>query len=138
MTFLLRIPSVLDMSLLNAVFGTASQIDPRALSAEFAPILIEGEEITGAFKIVRDLFVFTQCRLILADKQGLTGKKVEYHSIPYKSISQFSVETAGRFDMDAELKIYISSNTVPLKKEFKKGTDIVQLQKLLATYILTS
>jgi hypothetical protein len=124
------------MGLVNAIFGTASQIDPNELTQEFTPILIEGEEISGAFKVVRDLFVFTQCRLILADKQGLTGKKVEYHSIPYKSISQFSVETAGHFDMDAELKIYISSNPHPIKKEFKKGTDIVQLQKLLATYIL--
>jgi len=124
------------MGLMNALFGTASQIDPNELASEFGPILIDGEEITGAFKVVRDLFVFTQCRLILADKQGITGKKVEYHSIPYKSISQFSVETAGHFDMDAELKIYISGNPLPLKKEFKKGTDIIQIQKLLATYIM--
>lgn len=124
------------MSLINAIFGTASQINPAELEVEFAPLLIDGEHITGAFKVVRDLFVFTQLRLILADKQGLTGKKVEYHSIPYKSISQFAVETAGRFDMDAELKIWISSNPVPLKKEFKKGTDILGIQKLLATHLL--
>ena len=124
------------MGIVNAIFGTASQIDPEKLTAELEPVLVSGEEITGAFKIVRDLFVFTQVRIILVDKQGITGKKVEYHSIPYKSISQFSVETAGRFDMDSELKIYISSNPTPVKKEFKKGTDIVQLQKLLATYIL--
>jgi Bacterial PH domain len=125
------------MSLLNAIFGTASQINPQELAAEFDPILIDGEQITGAFKVVRDLFVFTQCRLILADKQGMTGKKVEYHSIPYRSISQFSVETAGHFDMDCELKIWISSNPVPLKKEFKKGTDIKAIQKLLAAYVLS-
>jgi len=125
------------MSLVNAIFGTASKISPEHIQSEFSPLLVEGEEIVGAFKVVRDLFVFTQCRLILADKQGLTGSKVEYHSIPYKSISQFSVETAGLFDMDAELKIYISSNPTPLKKEFKKGTDIIQIQKLLATYVVT-
>jgi hypothetical protein len=125
------------MSLVNAIFGNASKISPEDIQNEFSPLLVEGEEIVGAFKVVRDLFVFTQCRLILADKQGLTGSKVEYHSIPYKSISQFSVETAGLFDMDAELKIYISSNPTPLKKEFKKGTDIIQLQKLLATYVVT-
>jgi len=125
------------MSLVNAMFGTASKISPEDIQSEFSPLLVEGEEIVGAFKVVRDLFVFTQCRLILADKQGLTGSKVEYHSIPYKSISQFSVETAGLFDMDAELKIYISSNPTPLKKEFKKGTDIIQIQKLLATYVVT-
>lgn len=124
------------MGLINAIFGTASQIDPQELASEFSPILADGEQITGAFKIVRDLFVFTQSRLILVDKQGITGKKVEYHSIPYKSISQFSVETAGRFDLDSELKIYISSNPTPIKKEFRKGTDIVMIQKLLATYII--
>lgn len=124
------------MSFINALLGTASQINPVELQKEFSPILIEGEQITGAFKIVRDLIVFTQCRLILADKQGLTGKKVGYHSIPYKSISQFSVETAGHFDMDSELRIWISSNPAPLKKEFKKGTDIIAIQKLLATYLL--
>ena len=125
------------MSLVNAIFGTASKISPEDIQSEFSPLLVEGEEIVGAFKVVRDLFVFTQCRLILADKQGLTGSKTEYHSIPYKSISQFSVETAGLFDMDADLKIYISSNPTPLKKEFKKGTDIIQIQKLLATYVVT-
>lgn len=124
------------MGLVNAILGTASQIDPDKLRKEFAPILVEGEEITGAFQVYRDLVVFTQCRLILADKQGVTGKKVEYHSIPYKSISQFSVETAGHFDMDAELKIYISSNPNPLKKEFRKGTDIIAIQKLLASYVI--
>lgn len=125
------------MSLFNAVFGTASQIEPEKLEKEFTPILIEGEQITGAFKVVRDLYVFTQCRLIFADKQGITGKKVEYHSIPYKAISQFSVETAGHFDADAELKIYISGNPTPIKKEFRGRTDIVQIQRMLATYVLT-
>lgn len=124
------------MSLINALFGTASQIDPNELENEFGPILVEGETIAAAFKVVRDLFVFTPLRLILADKQGITGKKVEYHSIPYKSITQFSVETAGRFDMDAELKIWVSSMALPIKKEFKKGTDILAIQKTLASYVL--
>lgn len=126
------------MSLINAIFGTASQINPQQIQTEFAPILVDGEQVTGAFKVVRDLFVFTQFRLILVDKQGLTGKKVDYHSIPYKSISQFSVETAGHFDMDSELRIWISSNPVPVKKEFKKGTDIIAIQKYLATYVLSN
>ena len=41
-----------------------------------------------------------------ASVQGLTGSKVSYHSILYRSITQFSVETAGSFDADAELKDY--------------------------------
>lgn len=126
------------MGLFNAIFGTASQVTPEELQQEFAPVLVDGEQITGAFRVVRDLYVFTQSRLIFADKQGLTGKKVEYHSIPYKSISQFSVETAGTFDADAELKIYISGNPNPIKKEFRGRTDIVQIQKMLASHVLTA
>ena len=125
------------MGLASALFGTASQVDPSALTAELAPVLVQGEAITVAFKVVRDLFVFTNLRLVLIDKQGVTGKKTDYHSIPYKSIVQFSVETAGRFDMDAELRIWVSGNSVPVKKEFKKGTDIVALQQALATFVLT-
>jgi hypothetical protein len=33
------------------------------------------------------------------------GHKVEYHSLPCKSITHFSFETAGHFDLDAVLKI---------------------------------
>ena len=124
------------MGLAGALFGTATQVDPAALTAQLAPVLVGGESISVAFKVVRDLFVFTDLRLVLVDKQGVTGKKTEYHSIPYKSIVQFSVETAGRFDMDAELKIWVSGNPMPVKKEFKKGTDIVALQQALATFIL--
>ena len=124
------------MGLVNALFGTASQINPQELQGEFESILIEGEEIVGAFKIVRDLFVFTQHRLILADKQGLTGKKVAYHSIPYRNISQFTVETAGHFDMDSELLICVSGIPIPIKTEFRKGTDIRGIQRLLAHYVL--
>ena len=81
--------------------------------------------------------VFTEKRLILVDKQGMTGKKIEYHSIPYKSISHFSVETAGTFDLDAELKIWISSATDPLvDKQFKKDSSIYDIQKILAAVCL--
>jgi hypothetical protein len=70
------------------------------------------------------------------DKQGLTGKKMDYHSIPYKSISHYSVETAGHFDLDAELCIYISSSTIPLKKSFNKSVNIYEVQAVLSQYIL--
>jgi hypothetical protein len=124
------------MKIINALLGTASQIRPNEIAAQIWPILVDGEQIVEAFKVVRDLIVFTQCRLILVDKQGITGKKVEYHSIPYKSIIEFSVETAGRFDLDSELKIYTKGNAAPLKKKFKRGACIIELQKVLASYVI--
>ena len=122
--------------MLDTVFGNAKELNPQVLTKEFEPVLIDGEHIEKAFKLVRDLIVFTNKRLILVDKQGLTGKKVEYHSIPYSKITHFLVETAGRFDRDAEMKIWISGRGQPIEKEFKKGTDIVGVQKTLAQYVL--
>jgi hypothetical protein len=122
--------------MLQGLFGNASEINAAELQKEVEPTMLEGEQIVRAFKVFRDLFVFTDRRLLLIDKQGLTGKKVEYHSIPYKSITHFSVETAGTFDMDAEMKIYISGSPVPIQREFKRGTDIVGVQKILASFIL--
>ena len=120
----------------QGLFGNATEVDAKGLQRDLDNLLAEGEQVVRAFKITRDLFVFTDKRLILIDKQGMTGRKAEYHSIPYKSISHFSVETAGAFDMDAEMKIYISSNSTPIEREFKKGTDIVGVQKALAQYVL--
>ena len=124
------------MGIISGILGNASELDAGKLQAEFENILINGEQIQQAFKVVRDLLVFTNRRLVLVDRQGMTGRKVEYHSIPYKAISQFAVETAGSFDTDAELKIWISSSTIPITKEFKKGADIIGIQKTLAEYIL--
>ena len=119
------------MGLLDKLMGNASEVDAGEVQVELAPVLADSESVTQAFKLVRDMFVFTNARLIFIDKQGMTGKKVEYHSVPYRAINQFNVETAGHFDMDAELTIWISGQSNPLKVELKKETAI-GLQKSLA------
>jgi len=98
--------------------------------------LAPSERIERTYKLIRDLFIFTNKRLILVDKQGITGKKVEYHSIPYRSITHFSIETAGHLDLEAELKIWISGNALPLQKQFNKSLNIYELQSVLAEYVL--
>jgi len=122
--------------MLQGMFGNAREVNIKDLQADLDVLLVPGEMVVRGFKIIRDLFIFTDKRLILIDKQGITGKKAEYHSIPYKSISHFSLETAGTFDMDAEMKIYISGNMTPIEREFKRGTDIQGVQKTLAQFIL--
>ena len=122
--------------MLQGLFGNASEVDGKKLEKELDAVFVDGEKIMRAFRVIRDLFIFTDKRLILIDKQGITGKKAEYHSIPYKSISHFSVESAGTFDMDAEIKIYISGNMNPIEREFKRGTDVKGIQKTLAHFIL--
>lgn len=123
------------MGFLDGLMGNVSQVDVQEVEKELEVIVTEGEKVEKAYKLIRDMIVFTNRRLILIDKQGMTGKKVEYHSIPYRSITHFSVETAGTFDLDAELKIWISSMQQPIQKQFKKDKSIYDVQKALALYI---
>lgn len=70
------------MGLLDALLGNASEVDISEVAEELAPIIGDTESIQQVFKVVRDMYVFTNKRLILIDKQGMTGRKVDYHSIP--------------------------------------------------------
>jgi hypothetical protein len=124
------------MGIFDGMLGHASEIDATKLEDDFGNILGEGERIEHAYKVLRDLVVFTNKRLVFVNKQGVTGKKVEYHTIPYKSISHFSVETTGHFDMDAELKIWISGVEEPFQRDFSKNGEVIDIQKALATYVL--
>lgn len=50
-------------------------------------------------------------RIIIFDRQGLTGKKIEIYSIPYRSIDMWSTENAGKlFDIDAELELWTKAD----------------------------
>lgn len=125
------------MGLFNKILGNASEVSVEKLSKDFGRLLAEGEQIELGFKLIRDTFMFTDKRLILIDVQGLTGSKVEYKSMPYKSISRFSLETAGTFDLDAELKIWISSeNTPSVSKRFNKSIDVYEVQRYLASKVM--
>lgn len=125
----------MKMGFLDGLMGNVSEVDVKEVERELAIIVTDNEQVEKAYKLIRDLIVFTNMRLILIDKQGMTGKKVEYHSIPYKSITHFSVETAGSFDLDAELKIWLSGSQQPVSKQFKKDKNIYDVQKALATYV---
>lgn len=124
------------MGLLDGILGNASKMDAGKIQAEFAQILAPGERVEHAYQLIRDYFVFTDKRLVLVDKQGITGSKVDYHSVPYKSITHFSVETGGTFDLDAELKIWISGTAAPVQKQFNKKLSIYEVQSVLASYVL--
>jgi len=122
------------MGFLDGLLGNASEIDINEVNEELAPIIGQSESIQQVFKVVRDMYVFTNKRLLLIDKQGLTGKKVDYLSIPYRAITQFKIETAGHFDLDAEFKIWVSGQAEPIEKELKKDT-VVGIQQTLATHM---
>jgi hypothetical protein len=124
------------MGLLDGLLGNASEVDAATLQTEFAQVLAAGEQIEKAYQLIRDMFVFTDKRLIFVNRQGMSGKKVEYLSIPYRSITRFSVETAGTFDLDAELKIWLTGGQAPIQLQFNKKLSIYAVQSVLASYVL--
>jgi hypothetical protein len=116
--------------------GNASNASVEEITKEYGFILANGEAIEVAYKLVRDCLIFTKQRLILVDKQGITGKKIEFLSIPYRSITAFAVETAGHLDFDAELRIWVSAYQQPIIKKFNKSVNIYEVQAILADAIV--
>ncbi|WP_158883849.1 PH domain-containing protein [Amycolatopsis anabasis] len=112
-----------------------SPCKPKDIASSVEPIIIPGEELVSCFKSVRDFVVFTSKRLIAVNVQGMTGKKKDFTSLPYSRIQAFSIETAGTFDMDAELELWFSG-LGKVRLEFKGNSDIRQIGQMIASFVL--
>ena len=114
------------MGLLNATTASAD-----GFIEAHGHCLVGDENVLVAFKTVRDWIVFTDWRVIHVDVQGITGSKKEYKTVPYRSINAYSIESAGTFDLDGEIKLFVSGVGMI---EFKIGrdSDVAGLQVLMA------
>lgn len=99
------------------------------------PLLSGTEEVFKSTKGMRDGAVFTDKRIVVVNKQGLMGKKVEFTSILLRSITAFKIENSGTFDLDAELTIY-GSGFNKATMQFTKGFDVAQLGQYLTQHIV--
>ncbi|MEG2602324.1 MAG: PH domain-containing protein, partial [Carnobacterium sp.] len=75
------------MGLFSGLINNASDANINDVRKKLADVLLPTEDIELAYKLVRDMVIFTEKRLIIIDKQGVTGKKTSYKSYPYRSIS---------------------------------------------------
>lgn len=123
------------MGIFSGLIGNVSEMSIDEVIQEFGQLLGENEAIDAGYKLIRDAMIFTNKRIILIDKQGVTAKKIEYMSIPYKSIERFSVETAGHFDLDAELKLWVRGMAEPIEQQFNSKVNIYEVQSIIAKYI---
>ena len=112
-----------------------SPADPQDIGPAVAQLMIQDEHIVACFKGMRDFVVFTNKRLIAVNVQGMTGKKRDFTSLPYSKVQAFSVETAGTFDLDAELDLWFSG-LGKVRLEFKGKADIRALGQMIAGYVL--
>ena len=119
---------------MSLLFGTAGRIGNDKALRQLQDFLLEGEEILLAFKVVRDVHALTTRRILSLNVQGVTGSKKELRTIPWSKISAFSIESAGTFDMDAELKLYVSG-LAPIEIKLDKGTPFAEVQRVLAQQV---
>ncbi|MEM6470462.1 MAG: PH domain-containing protein [Planctomycetota bacterium] len=122
------------MGLLSGLMGSASEANLDKVEKQIASIMIEGESIEQGYQLIRDMIVLTNLRIIFIDKQGVTGRKTEYLSIPYRSIVRYSVESAGTFDLDSDLKLWLSSTAEPIKFDFQKNNHVADIVKIITKY----
>ena len=52
------------MGLLSGLVGNASEVNATKLQSEFSQLLASGERVEKAYQLPRDMFVFTDKRLI--------------------------------------------------------------------------
>ena len=128
-------------NLTQGILGNMSEVSVDELMKEYGAYLMDGETIQTGFRLVRDVVLFTDKRIVDFDKQGATGQKMRVDSINLSSIIHVSAETSGFGMDDSEINIsYISSpyyrasggvSVAEKKFEFPKKYNIQPLYKQL-------
>ena len=132
--------SVAGGNLMQGILNNYSEMDKESMTSEYGMYLMDGEDITVGFKLIRDALIFTNKRIIFTDKQGATGTKMRVESINLFSIVDVTMETAGFGFDDSELTFtYIKTANlkahevtyVSHKLEFPKKYNVQPLYKIL-------
>ena len=127
-------------TIMQGALGNYSEISVADLEKEYSMYLMDDENITMGFKLVRDALIFTTKRIILTDKQGATGSKMRVKSINLLSLVDVTMETSGFGFDDSEITFtYISSpqlkghnpSYTSHKLEFPKKFNVQGLYKIL-------
>lgn len=109
--------------------------DIDAIKNDIQHILIGGEKANQVYRVIQTLFIFTDKRLILLEQQSRDHQRVKTISIPYRTVTHFTMEVAGTLSMDSQLTLHLVSGE-PVAQEFKGDSVIHLVHKTLAGYLL--
>ena len=120
----------------NAVFNL-KKIDNSEANQSALALLIDGEELVGVYKTVRDQVIFTNKRIMNVDVQGITGKKQEIVSMPFSNVQYYSIQTPGfaEINADSEMSLFFN-NGEKVEYEFKGKSDILAIGRMIGAYVL--
>ena len=122
------------LGFVEGLAGHAAKVDLRKLQQKLNFALASGEDIELGCKAHRHYIIFTNKRVLFIDFHGLTGIKAEYHSIQYKSITRFSIKTAGMMDLDVSLVLWLTGTSEPIEESFPARIDIFEIQSVLVKH----
>ncbi|MCF2706588.1 PH domain-containing protein [Arcanobacterium haemolyticum] len=117
-----------------AVVAAWTFIEEVPVPADVQDLLMPGEQAYAAYKTFRDSAIFTTRRLIVRDSQGIRGKKIEIYSLPYSSITMWSTENAGTFDINSEVELWTKAGHI--KVSLGKKVDVRKIDKLIANAVI--
>lgn len=107
---------------------------PEQTSSWADELMCPSEFITMGFSSSTHNIVFTNKRIIIMSSEGISSKKKVFTSIPYSSISYFSIDTAGIIINSTGLELYVKDYGL-LKIQFNSETDIKEIGRILASNI---
>ena len=122
------------MGLIGGSRDDASRSVSRREHSIWARLLAPGEQVQQLYRLPRTTLLFTSRRLVLVE-EAMSGRKVDYLSVPYRSITHFGVEASGVFSADADLRIWVAGRTAPIEKSFGADVDVYEVQALLAQHV---
>ena len=62
------------------------RIQEKDICKNARALLLDGEQVVGAYKTVRDQVIFTTHRIIMVDMQGVTGTRQQIFVLPYRKV----------------------------------------------------
>ncbi|KAL7528793.1 hypothetical protein ACHAWF_002704, partial [Thalassiosira exigua] len=133
------LPPGTGANLLDWIRNNASAVDAEAVNEKFheSGVLQNGEKVAFAFKNGRDSIYLTNKRILVIDVQRFCQEMI---SVPMDMIRVWSVESAGSFDRDMELRVWFKGFwNNKIKQDLRKGrADIFAIQTFIAHFVIGS
>lgn len=117
------------------LFGEASEVDADEVDG-LARFLIDGEAVNRCFVSLQTLFAFTDERLLVVQREGFTQSTTDYHTVPYESVRDFTAGTPGRFESDAELRVWLDGMASPMRYKISDKVDVDAIYRELSRRVL--
>ncbi|HYI39227.1 MAG TPA: PH domain-containing protein [Allosphingosinicella sp.] len=109
---------------------------PAAGAADLTPHLVTGETVQSAFVAPTGVILFTDRRIMIAQREHLLEARIETSSYPYRTVRHFSIQEGEAAESRSTIRIWLGDEPQPLHLRANPGTDLRPLQRLLADRLL--